>query len=465
MNTIERLQPHSIEAEEAVLGSLLIDPDAILEIGHFLEPDMFYRHANKLIYTAIKALFDQKTPVDLVTLTQHLHDQKIDGNPPTTQLHQIGGEAVIIGLINAVPTSVNAISYAKIIQDKSERRHFIRHASEIANAAYDTTTTISHVRSVATAAILQNATANQSGPLTMQQAMDEAWQDMVNASKSPGNLSGIPSGFHDWDKLTGGFTPGLHVLAAVNKAGKTTIGVQTAFHNATIGNRTYYVSGELRSKRLMQRLLSSEAKVRFNDLRRLNFQNNQEAERAMKKYMELRQMDGIFSEFKPGVTPAYIRLQAQRLLAQGNLDLLIVENFQILEPNPGFRGNTTEKLAHIARQITQIAGEFDIPLLLLAQGNIKSLEHRQDKRLTMSDIAGSSALTAECETFTALYNDTVHNPETSDDPHRAELNLVVGRDVEYGRAYLKKELQYRAFRNMPNAYANPTQQTPEPLTF
>ncbi|NKQ37008.1 MAG: replicative DNA helicase [Chloroflexi bacterium] len=386
MSTIERLPPHNLEAEEAVLGSLLIDPDAIFDVANFLHPRDFYKVQNKWIYEAILALNERREPLDLLTLTDELRRRE--------QLEEIGGEGVIIGLVNAVPTSVNAAHYGRIVEAASTRRQLINAASSIANLAYEEAEDISIVIDRAEQALFSVSEERTTRDLTPISQIARDYLERIERLTEQGeDIIGVPTGFSDLDRLLGGLNKSdLLILAARPGMGKTSLQNAIALTAATrYGKRIAIFNLEMSGEQLVQRMLSAETRIDSQRLRRGQLHEH-EWPIFMEAIGRLSQTH-IFIDDTPSITPNQLRTKCRRLYAEHGLDLIMIDYLQLMVTERG-SNNRVQEISEISRGLKGLARELDVPVLAAAQLS-RAVEQRQDKHPLLSDLRDSGCLTGD----------------------------------------------------------------------
>ncbi len=386
MSTIERLPPHNLEAEEAVLGSLLIDPDAIYDVANFLHPRDFYKVQNKWIYEAILSLNERREPLDLLTLTDELRRRE--------QLEEIGGEGVIIGLVNAVPTSVNAAHYGRIVEAASTRRQLINAASAIANLAYEEAEEISIVIDRAEQALFSVSEERTTRDLTPISQIARDYLERIERLTERGeDIIGVPTGFTDLDRLLGGLNKSdLLILAARPGMGKTSLQNAIALTAATrYGKRIAIFNLEMSGEQLVQRMLSAETRIDSQRLRRGQLHEH-EWPIFMEAIGRLSQTN-IFIDDTPSITPNQLRTKCRRLYAEHGLDLIMIDYLQLMVTERG-GNNRVQEISEISRSLKGLARELDVPVLAAAQLS-RAVEQRQDKRPLLSDLRDSGCLTGD----------------------------------------------------------------------
>jgi len=445
MSTIERLPPHNLEAEEAVLGSLLIDPDAIYEVANFLQPRDFYKAQNKQIYEAILALNERREPLDLLTLTDELRRRE--------QLEEIGGEAVLIGLVNAVPTSVNAAHYGRIVEAASTRRQLINAASTIANLAYEEAEDIAVVIDRAEQALFSVSEERTTRDLTPISRIARDYLERIEKLVERGEeIIGVPTGFTDLDRLLGGLNKSdLIILAARPGMGKTSLQNAIALTAATrYGKRIAIFNLEMSGEQLVQRMLSAETRIDSQRLRR-----GQLREHEWPIFMEAigrLSQTRIFIDDTPSITPNQLRTKCRRLYAEHGLDLVIIDYLQLMVTERG-HNNRVQEISEISRGLKGLARELNVPVLAAAQLS-RAVEQRQDKRPLLSDLRDSGSIEQDADVVMFIYRDEYYNPDTTERPNIAELNIAKHRNGPTGIIDLYWHSKLATFRNLQRQEIN-----------
>ncbi|GAB4154553.1 MAG: replicative DNA helicase [Candidatus Promineifilaceae bacterium] len=445
METIERLPPQSIDAEEAVLGSLLIDPDAIHDVATFLKPESFYREQNKWIYEAILNLYERREPVDLITLTEKLSKNN--------QLSEMGGEAYLISLINTVPTSVNAESYARLVEAAAMRRKMIKAASAIANLAYDETEDIEIVIDRAEQTLFAVTEERTTRDLVPVREVARTYLDRIQALADLGqDMIGIPTGFTDLDRIMSGLNRSdLVIVAARPGMGKTALQLSIAQSaGLRYAKRVAIFSMEMSAEQLVQRMIAAETRIDSQRLRRGNLQDQEWPifYEAVGRLSET----SIFIDDTPGVTPSQLRTKCRRLYAEHGLDLILIDYLQLMQSDR-FSNNRVQEISDISRGLKNLARELDVPVLAAAQLS-RAVEQRQDKRPVLSDLRDSGSIEQDADIVMFIYRDEYYNPDTTERPNIAEINIAKHRNGPTATIDLYWHSKLATFRNLQRQELN-----------
>jgi replicative DNA helicase len=443
--SIDRLPPHSLEAEEAVLGSLLIDPDAIYEVNNFLRPDAFYRMQNRWVYEAILSLNDRREPIDLITLAEELRRRE--------QLEEVGGEAYVIGLINTVPTAINAHSYAKVVESASIRRKLVSAASEIANLAYNEKEDIDVVIDRSEQTLFGISEERTTRDLVPIRQIASEYLDRINELRERGDeFVGIPTGFTDLDRLLGGLNKSdLIIIAARPGMGKTSLQNAMALTAANkYGKRVAMFNLEMSGEQLVQRMIAAETRIDSQRLRR-----GQLAEHEMPIFLEAvgRLSETlIFIDDTPSITPNQLRTKCRRLYAEHGLDMIMIDYLQLMTTERN-SNNRVQEISEISRGLKGLARELNVPVLAAAQLS-RAVEQRQEKRPLLSDLRDSGSIEQDADIVMFIYRDEYYNPDTTERPNIAELNIAKHRNGPTGTVDLYWHGKLATFRNLQRQEIN-----------
>jgi replicative DNA helicase len=424
--------PQNIEAEEAVLGSLLIDPDAIIRVATFLQPDDFYVQRNGWIYAAIRDLHERREPADLVTLTDELERRE--------QLAQIGGPPFLTSLINATPTSIHVEYYARIVERTAILRRLIDAAGQIAKLAYQDVDDVDEVVDRAESIIFGVSEKRASRDLVpIRQVLDEFYDRIEYLSAHQGEIIGIPTGLADLDKLLGGFQRSdLIIIAGRPGMGKTSLALSIALQAARKWDKRVGIfSLEMSNEQVVQRLVSAETGIDSQRLRLGDIHENEWP--IFVQATSLLSDTQVFIDDTPAISALEMRTKARRLHAEHGLDLLIVDYLQLMRGD--FRSeNRVQEISFISRSLKGLARELNIPVVALSQLS-RAVEARHDKRPMLSDLRESGSIEQDADVVVFVYRDEIYNPDT-EFPSIAELRVGKHRSGPTGifSVYFKKEL-------------------------
>lgn len=438
MSDLERLPPHSDQAEEAVLGSLLIDPEAIFEVAHFLKPDAFYRERNRWVYEALLELYDKRQPIDLVTLQDTLQRNG--------RLEDVGGYAFLIDLVNAVPSSVNAPAYAQVVETAAVRRKLIRAAAQIAALAYEESTTIESVLDRAEQTLFSISEQRTTRDLTpIRQIARDFMERMERLRELPDELVGIPTGFIDLDRLLGGLNKSdLVIVAARPGMGKTSLMLRialTAARRYTKGVAMFNL--EMSGEQLLTRLLAVETEIDSQRIRRGKIYDT-ELELFYESIGRLSETR-FFIDDTPGLSPHQMRTKCRRLFAEQQIDLVLIDYLQLMQADRS-NNNRVQEISDITRGLKLLARELDVPVVAASQLS-RAVESRGDKRPLLSDLRESGSIEQDADVVAFIYRDDYYN-DNSDRPNIAEINVAKHRNGPTGSVDLFWEGKLATFHNL-----------------
>lgn len=409
----ERVPPQNIEAEQSVLGAMLIDKEAIAKATEILSADDFYREAHRVIFNAMLELYNKNEAVDMITVTDILRRDN--------KLEDIGGIAYITSLANVVLTAANVKFHADIVAEKSVLRQLVRVSTEIAAMGYEANDEVSTLLDTAESRILEIANKKKRSDFTpIGDVLMNAVQSIEKLLQNRGGLTGLPSGFNDLDKLTSGLHPSdFIILAARPSMGKTALALNIVQNVALRAHRRVggdpksvaFFSLEMSKEQLVNRMLCAEANI---DSQRLRV-----GEMADKDWDALWEACDVMSKAKiyiddtAGITVMDMRSRARRLKAEHGLDLIVVDYLQLMQGS-GKRNNSGDRqqeVSEISRSLKALARELDVPVIALSQLS-RSVEARQVKRPMLSDLRESGSLEQDADIVAFLYREDYYNPET-----------------------------------------------------
>jgi replicative DNA helicase len=384
---VDRLPPQNVEAEQSVLGSLLIDPDAIIKVASFLRPEDFYRESHQIIYRAVLTLHDRRQPADFVTLVDELTRQE--------QLEAVGGPAYLTSLINMVPTSVHAEHYGRIVERTSVMRRLISAAGEIAALAYEEREEVDEVIDQAERILFEVSQRRVTKSLTpIRDIIRKYYERIEFLVEHRDETLGVPTGFMDLDRLLGGLQPSdLIIIAARPGVGKSSLATSIAMnaalkHNSVVAMFTLEMSAE----QLVQRMISGHTGI---DSQRLRLGRIEDLEWVKFTHASSTLSESaIFIDDTPSPSPMEVRTKARRLAAEYALDLIIVDYLQLMQSGERRSENRVQEISYISRALKALARELNVPVVALSQLS-RAVESRQDKRPVLSDLRESGCLTGD----------------------------------------------------------------------
>jgi replicative DNA helicase len=391
----ERVPPQNIEAEEAVIGSMLIEQNAVITALEILKPEDFYKENHRIIFNQIAEMADKLEAVDLVTLAENLKS--------AGQLEKIGGAAELARLANFVPTAANVEYYAKIVAEKAVLRRLIAVSTEIAASAYDSQYEVDEILDKAEETIFQISQGRTTqGYVHLKDILVETMEKLEYLASHKGNVVGLSSGFSDLDSITSGFQPSdLIILAARPSVGKTSLGLNIA-RNISIREdcAVAVFSLEMSREQVAQRLLCSESAINSQKLRN-GFLSDDEWRRLSIGLGRLGEAK-IFIDDTPGISVMELRAKSRRIKAEHGLGLVVVDYLQLMRTRK--QENRQQEISEISRSLKGLARELDVPIIAMSQLS-RAVEQRQDRRPMLSDLRESGAIEQDADVVIFLYTE------------------------------------------------------------
>ena len=444
-----RTPPHSIEAEQAVLGGLMLDVSAWDQVADMVRTHDFYRPDHGLIFDAIAALAGNGKPVDVVTVSEQL--------TRLGELDNAGGLAYLGTLARDTPTAANVRAYAELVRERSLLRQLITAGTEIVGSVFNTEgQTARELVDKAEQKVFEIAEqgfSGRDGAVAVRSMLPALIDKIDEWHSNPDALRGLPTGFTDFDKITGGLRAGdLVIVAGRPSMGKTTLAVNMAEYAAVNPNRRASVaifSMEMPSEQLMTRMLSSIGGVNLGALRsgRISDEDWVRVTGATSQLSDAR----IFIDETPGLTPTDLRARARRVKREHGLDLVVVDYLQLMQV-PGTKENRATEISEISRGLKALAKELAIPVIALSQLN-RSVEQREHKKPVMSDLRESGAIEQDADIILLIYREEVYDKNTTK-KGIAEIDIAKHRNGEIGTFLLTFQGMYSRFANFaPDSYA------------
>ena len=436
---IKRILPHSIEAEQSVIGSMILDRDAILVASEILTSDDFYQKQYGIIFDAMVELCNEGKPVDLVTLQNRLKEKEL---PP-----DISSMEYVRDLISAVPTSANVKYYAKIVSEKAVLRRLIKANEEIANTCYlekENTEIILEEAEKKLFNILQRRNNEEYVPI--QQVVLNAINNIEKASKLKGSVTGIPTGFMDLDYKTSGMHPSdLVLIAARPSMGKTAFVLNIAQYMAFRKDVTVAIfSLEMSKDQLVNRLFSLESYVDAQLLRTGNLKDS-DWEKLIEGAGTIGRSNLIIDD-TPGISISEMRSKCRKYKMEHNLELIIIDYLQLMSGSVGGRNESRQQeISDISRSLKALARELSVPVIALSQLS-RAVEQRPDHRPMLSDLRESGAIEQDADVVMFIYRDDYYNKDT-EHVNEAEIIIAKQRNGPIGTVTLTWLPQYTKFAN------------------
>jgi replicative DNA helicase len=395
--------PHHREAEEAVLGSVLVNPEVYYDVAHFLAGDDFFLHRNRWVWEAFNSLNEQRLPIDLLTVSEELSRQK--------RLEESGGPAYLTSLINNVPTSIHAEAYGRLVQETATRRRLLEAANQIARLAYQTETLIDDVVNDAEKAVFGVSERRLTHDLEpIRQVLSEYYDRIDYLARHRDETIGVPTGFIDLDRLLGGLQPSdLLIIAGRPGQGKSGFCLSAAKNAAQLHKKHVALfSLEMSNEQLVQRLVAQETNI---DAQRLRLAEIQDEEwpiftQAVSTLSDTQ----IFLDDTPAITPLQLRTKCRRLHMEYGLDLIIVDYLQLMTGDTRM-DNRVQEVSYISRNLKVLARELNVPVLAAAQLS-RAVEQRADKRPVLSDLRESGSLEQDADIVMFIYRPDQYETDT-----------------------------------------------------
>jgi len=438
--SLTHLPPQNTEAEASILSAILIDNSTLLDVLELLSPEDFYKSTHKFIFAGMSELFARNEPVDLVTLTNLLREQK--------QLEKIGGATYLASLVDSVPLAVNAQHYARIIRDKAALRLLIKKSNDITKRCFEDGGNVDGVIDFAESAIFEiSGEKNKQAFYSLGQIIETNIDALEERQGNKSLLTGVPTGFTYFDNLTSGCqNSDLIIIAARPSMGKTALALNIARNAAIDANIPVgFFSLEMSKEQLSMRMLCAEARIDSSRLRG-GFFTREDWVHLTDAASTLSEAP-IYIDDSPDISAMSIRAKSRRLKLDKNIGMIFIDYLQLM------RGPTTAErrdleISEISRSLKALAKEINIPVVALSQLNRK-LEERSDKRPQLSDLRESGALEQDADVVAFIYRDEIYNrDENNPQKGKAEIIISKQRNGPVGVVPLTFIATYTRFENM-----------------
>ncbi|MBN1260983.1 MAG: replicative DNA helicase [Anaerolineae bacterium] len=425
MSVPDKSVPQNIDAEEAVLGALLVDPEGLFRVLSFLRAEHFYLQKHRWIFETAVALHERREPIDYLTVTTELGNRE--------QLAPVGGGAYIVQLINAVPSAINIESYGRMVETAYVRRRLLDVASEIARLAYDEEQSIGKVVDQSEQALFAVSQQRASRDLRPIQEVVNTYRDyLYNLYAHRGEMMGVPSGFKDLDRILGGFQKSdLLILAARPGVGKTSLMLSMALKAAEFGRLVALFSLEMSAEQLVQRMISSLSRIDAQRLRLGDLKEDEipRFEEAIGHLAEL----PIYIDDTPALTPLQLRTKCRRLHSEHHLDMVFVDYLQLMTSDVR-NENRVQEVSYLSRMLKALARELDTPVMTASQLS-RAVEQRAEKVPVLSDLRESGSIEQDADVVMFIYRDEMYHPET-EKPNIADVIIAKHRSGPTGTVQL-----------------------------
>jgi replicative DNA helicase len=438
--SLHKIPPQNIEAEQSILGGILLDNHALNEVLEILDVKAFYSEAHRKIFAAIIELSDKNEPTDLITLSSALKDKQ--------QLEHVGGVVYLASLVDNVPSAANVAHYAKIVKEKAILRNLIGTATEILTKSYDAGADVDHVLDEAEHAIFE-ISENKIRPafFSIKDIVKDSFKTIEKLYERKELVTGVPTGFQKIDELTSGLqNSDLVIIAGRPSMGKTAFALNIARYAALEGNIPVAIfSLEMAKEQLAIRLLASEAKVDSQRMRK-GFLGETDCPNLTTAAGKLSEAP-IYIDDTPAIGVLEMKAKARRLKAEAGLGLIILDYLQLMRSR-GARDSREQEISEISRSLKALAKELSVPVVALSQLNRK-VEDRLNKRPQMADLRESGAIEQDADLIAFIYRDEVYN-KAEGNPEKGIAEIIIGkqRNGPTGTAKLAFLEKYTCFENL-----------------
>ncbi|MBP3966868.1 MULTISPECIES: replicative DNA helicase [Paenibacillus] len=442
----DRIPPQNMEAEQAVLGAVLLQTEALITAMERLRSEDFYLPSHQLLFDAMVELGEASQPIDLVTLTAYLQDRQ--------QLEEIGGVSYLAKLGNAVPTAANVDYYAQIVEEKSMLRRLIRTATNIVSDGYAAAEDVGAMLSEAEARIMELSNRrSSSGFISIRDVLMEVFEKVEHLYSNKGGSTGIPSGFTDLDKMTAGFQRNdLIIVAARPSVGKTAFALNIAQNVGVRARETVAIfSLEMSAAQLVQRMICAESNVDAGRLR-TGYLEGDDWEKLTMAIGSLSEAQ-IYIDDTPGITVSDIRAKCRRLKKERGLGMILIDYLQLIQGRGKAGENRQQEVSEISRTLKQIARELEVPVIALSQLS-RGVEQRQDKRPMMSDLRESGSIEQDADIVAFLYRDDYYDKE-SEKKNIIEIIIAKQRNGPVGTVELAFLKNFNKFVGLDRSHQEP----------
>ena len=438
-----KVPPHDLEAEQAVIGSMLTDRDAVISAIEVLKPEDFYREDNKTIYEAILNLYTRSEPIDVITVRAELESMG--------KLDNVGGLEYLAELPEKVPTTANASKYIKIVEEKATLRSLIKTANEIIELGYNPTEDVDDIMEGAEKKIFNiMQDKDQKGYSPLKDVLVESFTKLEELYNRKQHITGVPSGFIDLDYRTAGFHGSELILIAARPAmGKTAFALNIATNAVLRANvPTAVFSLEMSKEQLVNRILSSESMVDSNKIRTGKLEEDD--------WTKLAEAIGPLSEGEmyiddtPGINIMEIRAKCRKKKKKKNIGLVVIDYLQLIQGSGKRNGSREQEISEISRSLKILAKELNVPVIALSQLS-RAAEQRPDHRPMLSDLRESGAIEQDADIVMFLYRDDYYNPDT-DKKGIAEVIIAKHRGGSTGTVDLRWLGNYTKFVNLAKGF-------------
>ena len=415
-----KVLPNNLEAEESVLGSCFLSKYALQKANESLTAESFYNEKNAKIFSTMTALLEEKTPIDITTVTSYLKNRN--------ELSEVGGVEYLTEILNYVPTASNIDYYIKSVEESAILRNLIETATEIASEGYRTDESANEILDNSEKKILSIVKNRKSSEFrTIKDVLMKTQSDLERLSESKGEITGLATGWYDFDKLTTGLHPNEFIIIAARPAmGKTAFALNLATHAAMTQDKSVALFNlEMSAEQLAMRILSSLGQLEGFKLRTGNLMN-QDWKRINEASSQLANTNLVIDD-TPGITIGEIRAKCRRLASsEKGLALVVIDYLQLISGGKNYGTNRQQEVSDISRSLKTLAMELGIPVIALSQLS-RNVEQREDKRPLMSDLRESGSIEQDADLVMFLYRDDYYNKEAKTDDNTSISELIIGK--------------------------------------
>lgn len=442
--SIDKLPPQNIEAEQSVLGAVILDNDALTRVIEILTPDDFYKESHRRLFNAMRELFDKNEPIDIVTLTDYLRKNN--------QLDSIGGLSYLSNLANSVPTSANIRHHAKIVREKALLRSLIQTTTRIATRVYEESPDADDMVDYAEQMIFDIASKRINASFVgLKDVIKDTFKMIEHLYNKKEAITGVPSGFADIDEMTSGFQPGdLIIIGGRPGMGKTAFALNIAQHvGIKLKEPVAVFSLEMSKEQLALRMLCAESMV-DSSLVRKGYISKQDWPKLTNAAGRLAEAP-VFIDDSSAITVLEVRAKARRLkMEHGALSLVVVDYLQLMRSRGNFERREQE-ISEISRSLKALAKELKVPVIALSQLN-RAVEQRGEKKPTLADLRESGAIEQDADVIIFLYRDEIYNKNNPSNKGKAEAIIAKQRNGPTGivnLTFLADSTRFVDFTNVP----------------
>ncbi|WP_062200876.1 replicative DNA helicase [Massilibacterium senegalense] len=415
----DRIPPHDIEAEQAVIGAVFLEPDAFSKVGEILLPEDFYRADHQRIFRAMIDAYNQNKPTDVVIVTSELKSKNL--------LEEVGGLTYLRELTQSVPTAANIEYYAHIVHEKATLRRLIRAATDIATEGYTSDEDLETILDGAERTILEVSRRQGGGEFQdITDVLVKTYEQIEFLYNRKEELTGVPTGFVDLDKMTAGFQRSdLIIVAARPSVGKTAFALNIAQNVATKTDENVAIfSLEMGAQQLVMRMLCAEGNIEASNLRTGRLRPDEWSKLTMA--IGTLSNTGIYIDDTPGIRVNEIRAKCRRLKQEHGLGMIVIDYLQLIQGSGRAGENRQQEVSEISRSLKGLARELEVPVIALSQLS-RSVEARQDKRPMMSDIRESGSIEQDADIVSFLYRDDYYNKDDETDSNNSVIEIILAK--------------------------------------